>query len=50
MRHQIIQHNKFRSKKYLFLGNQVQELQTVGKNFKLTYCCDKFKQIKSDLL
>ena len=29
MRHQIIQHNKFRLNKYLLIENQVQEEETI---------------------
>ena len=35
MRHQIIQHKKFCSKKYLFIENQPQDEETMRKVFNL---------------
>ena len=35
MRHQIIQHNKFCLNKYLCIENQMQEEETMTKDFNL---------------
>ena len=33
----------------MLIENQVQEEETMWKVYKLTSCCDKFKQIKEDI-
>ena len=43
MRHQFIQPNIFCLNKYLLIENQVQEEETIGKVYKLIWCCDKLK-------